>query len=445
MAMIGGTIASQLPKKPGTAREQAILDLVRSGNAIVKWVPITVDLGGVRATFRVTAEPLMLGTQWDDGFYPGVTAATLQKIADYYDATLLTPKLVDEIWKQADIRIDPFIGMAGTPEDVQRMSDTDTFVRHTERIKSKLRGKRSSSGDSLVANIGKYWVVSGWTSRRQGLKSAPTIPSSENYGFFLTSRGSRRSVTQIADTNVVQTPGHAHDYNHSDYSQVVMMVAREVTLCEPTGVAGLGGDCSPRQTCNAPGGPGRTRCVDIYDLANSPELAGLLSHEGTINMRLPGVPYEGSRPPTPPGPVGRGGSGPVTQPGASTPASAPPPSKDYPSPPKTGSKPVTTAATSSGMPRRTLPGEKGKDVQAWQRFLMSQGFDLSPWGADGDHGKKTEQASLEWEKRQGKASTPIDRAAMGGGTKDAGLIVAVVAAAIGLGWLGYNFIEGKKS
>ena len=441
MANIGSSIASQLPQKPGTAREDAILDLVRSGNVVVQWVPLTVDVGGVRATFQVTAEPLMLGSSSADGFYPGVTASTLQKIADFYDATLLTPKLVDEIWRQAQVRVDPFIGMANSEASVRTMADTSTFVRHTDAIRAKIPSGVGSG--KLLANIGKYWVVSAWTSRRLGIKGAPSIPSSENYGFFSSAPGVVRSVARLPGVNVVQTPGHAHDYNHSDYSQVVMLVKRDVTVCEPAAVSGLGG-CWQGSGCDAPGGPGRTRCLDIYDLANDPELAKLVSHEGTINMRLPGVPYVGSRTPPEPGPIGRGAGGPVTPPGPSTPVSSPP--KQTPtSPPKTP-KETPVPSPKGGVPRRTKQGERGADVVAWQKYLISQGFDLAPYGADGDHGQKTEQASLEWEKRQGKGSSVAVASLFGsrGGMPDKGLALVVAAAGASVGWLVWDMMEKKK-
>ena len=372
MANIGSSIASQLPEKPGTARENAILDLVRSGNVVVQWVPLTVDVGGVRATFQVTAEPLMLGSSSADGFYPGVTASTLQQIADFYDATLLTPKLVDEIWRQAQVRVDPFVGMVNSDESRRMMSDTAFFVRHTDTIRKKIPSGVGSG--KLVANIGKYWVVSASTSQRLGLRVAPGVPAAENYGFFATASGVVRSVTGMPGVNVIQTPGHGHNYHHSDYSQVVVLVKRAVTVCDATGGCSL---------------------MDIYDLANNPALARLVSHEGTINMRLPGVAYVGNRPPPEPGLIGRGAGGRESPPGAKTPVTAPP----VTTPPKISKQPSDVSLPTGGVPRRTKPGEKGAGVVAWQQFLISQGFDLKPYGADGGHGQTTEQASLDWERK----------------------------------------------
>ena len=410
--MKGNEIASSLPAKAGAAREAAILDHVRKGNFFLKWVPMRVQLGNSTATFSVTAEPLMLGESWDDGFYPGVSAETMQKIADSLGATLLTPKLVDEIWKNASIRIDPIVGMAATDAEVKVMADTATFLKHTSRIKDRIRAKRSQAGSSpvLVSNIGKYWTVGSGTSL--GKRNKYGSIAAQNYGFFFTKPGTRnRTVTGIPDVDLYQTPGYAHDMAHSDYSQVVMLVKRNVELCSPSAVAGLG---ASSMNC---------RMVDIYDLASDPEFAAVLSHEGTINMRMPSVAFNpsassGSSPP-PPAPVGKGSS------------SGPPPS--YSSPP------------SGAVPRRTRRGEKGADVVAWQLFLMSKGYDLSPYGADGDHGDKTESASLDWESKH-----PSGGSGAGGGTSiwssasmDSGSsmqAIGLVAAGLGLGYLGYSLL-----
>src|SRR6185295_17524123 len=60
------------------------------------------------------------------------------------------------------------------------------------------------------------------------------------------------------------------------------------------GVSGLGAfwHCTAGMPCMTPKGPGLVKCVDIYDMANDPQLAGLVSTEGTIKMRYPQVPWE---------------------------------------------------------------------------------------------------------------------------------------------------------
>lgn len=407
--MKGPEIAKAMGEKPSQAREDLILEMVKSGNAILNWRPIKVDMGPYRATFYVTAEPLMLGESWEDGFYPGMSPVTMQKVADYYNATLLTPKLVDEIWKQSDFKLDPFVSMVVSDEDARKMADTSTYLKHSQIVKEKVRYARQIYSyylrKPLVSNIGKYWTVSAFTSRKGKTKYGSI--ASENYGFFYTKKGTPpRSVTLLRDVHVVQTPGHAHDYHHMDYSQVAMLVSRTVELCKPSGVSGFGAyyNCKTGGPCETSSGPGTVECIDIYDLLNDPNLANLASHEGTINGRLPGVPYQnpescallalagigeyspaaeafggtvcGKDPPAP-GPIGRGAKAIAPQP----PPGAPP-------------VPVGT------IPKRTSPGDVGPEVVAWQTFLIQQGYTQTSRGVlkpDGDHGAITEEASRDYE------------------------------------------------
>lgn len=452
--MKGPEIAKAMGEKPSQAREDLILELVKSGNAIVNWRPIKVDLGPYRATFYVTAEPVMLGEDWEDGFYPGMTATTMQKVADFYNATLLTPKLVDEIWKQADSRIDPFVGLVGTAEDAKRMADTATYLKHSKIIKDKIRYVRQTYNSfgrkPLVSNIGKYWTVSAFTSRR-GKVSHGSGVASENYGFFRTIKGTPpKSVTLMRDVDVVQTPGHAHDYAHMDYSQVAMLVARTVELCRPSGVSGFGSfySCKSGGACDTASGSGTVECIDIYDLLNDPKLAALASHEGTITARMPDVPYQkpescallalagiaeyspeaaafgstvcGKEPP-PPGPIGQGAK-----------SVAPKPPPPVPAPP-----PLPPGV----VPKRTLPGEKGPEVVAWQTYLIQQGYSQTLFGvlkADGDHGKITEEASRNFEKDNPKV--PLKKST---DWSEIGLIVGAVGVVGFSAWLLYDIYRGE--
>lgn len=296
----GNEIAAKLPPKHGQAREDMILDLVRSGNVVLRWTPIKIYHEGKKYTFYVTAEPLMLGDAWDDAFYPGVSAITLQKIADHYNATLLTPKLVDEIWNQAKFRVDPIVAWqnmldAGISKDAT-MVDTASMVFHSDLVKRRIAAAREMKGKRapLIANVGKYWVVNAATSRRVKSQEAPNFDAGINYGWHKSKPGvSGQTVTLQKDTDIWQPPGNRHPLSHSDYSQLVMLVSRTVKVCEPLS-AGLGAiyNCKPDKACKTKGVAGRIRCMDIYDLAQDQKLAQIVSHEGTINMRIPSVPFE---------------------------------------------------------------------------------------------------------------------------------------------------------
>lgn len=301
----GSDIASRLPATQGSARDQAVIDLVKRGNFVLRWTPVKVYHKGRKFTFFVTAEPLMLGEAWEDAFYPGVSAVAAQRIADHLNATLLTPKLVDLIWDQAKFRVDPIVSWAsmqeaGLPKSVA-MVDTAAMMTHSKLVKERIAAARRPAGKKapLISNIGKYWVVDSQTSRRVKAASDKRLDAAVNYGWHRSAKGvNDRTATRQKNTDVYQVPGTKHIQTYSDYSQLVMLVSRSVRVCEPVAMSGLGAvgyNCKDGQNCSIKGVPGRTRCVDIYDLAQDPELASVLSHEGTVNMRLPSVPFEPSK------------------------------------------------------------------------------------------------------------------------------------------------------
>lgn len=70
----------------------------------------------------------------------------------------------------------------------------------------------------------------------------------------------------------------------------------------------------------------------------------------------------------------------------------------------TGSALAAPSGSSQACPPEPLPtsmGQKGPAVVCWQRFLISQGFNLGPTGADGDHGGKTEAATQAFKGSKG--------------------------------------------
>jgi hypothetical protein len=165
--------------------------------------------------------------------------------------------------------------------------------------------------------------------------------------------------------------------------------------------------------------------MTLKDIVADPNLYKLASGEVLPDMKHPGL----------------GTGQPVLQKESSPPKPLPPP----PTPPigtkpATPSQPTTGAKPVSGQPQRTKKGDKGAAVVAWQKFLLSKGYDLGPSGADGDHGNATEKASLDWESKGGKGSA----AGTAGGFPDLGIALVVVVAGVGAGWLGYDFMESRK-
>ncbi len=144
-----------------------------------------------------------------------------------------------------------------------------------------------------------------------------------------------------SDGRPIQPLGLAHDVHHVDYSQVLRLVRREMEV------------------------DGRE--MDIEAVGRHPELAALVSDEGPLSVwRQPGI----AAPP----------SGEVTDPEPDPQPATPPPAPDDP----------------AGW-RVLRKGMSGADVAAWQRVLMRDGHDLSPWNDDGAFGPVTHQATVAWQ------------------------------------------------
>lgn len=291
-------------------REAAILDYVRKGNFVLEWVPMVVKEGPYTATFMVSADSLRLGIP-TDSFRVGVTAATEQKIADELGATMMTPKLHDELYKQSKLKLSKT-----TTNDLANMSTMAVMKKISDTVDQKIADKLGWSlasikpmlGGLFVSNEGKYWVNSTWVSNQGPIQHYGKPPltgtfASENYGFYEPGLVGT-TATPMQGVGVVQGPGHAHDYFHTDYSQVVRLARRNVNVCKD----------------------GVCRDVDIYQLAQDPELAPLVNHQRVaMNMRHPRVPWNPStaavalwQPPSTLGTAAIGGWGNWGKPAATT-------------------------------------------------------------------------------------------------------------------------------
>lgn len=113
---------------------------------------------------------------------------------------------------------------------------------------------------------------------------------------------------------------------------------------------------------------GRVR--DIEEVGKDATLAPLLSSEGALLVwRLPGVP-------------------------------------------KTDLAPVPAPVVPEPVSWPVLKlGTRGPAVAAWQRQLMADGYDLSPWNDDGDFGTMTHNATISWQRERTLPATGVVDAA----------------------------------
>lgn len=266
-----------LPHDKCAERENAIINAVERGDMDVSflWAVIRTAIPGHTATFLVFSDALILKRiQYDrlecDSVRVSVSAHTSQVIADMLDSSLLTPYLADEIWKQADVVVDPY-PMVKNTADTLLMSTTDWMVKHSKAIDKKFPAfvrscdrmhlftpEREAFGDkapaqcgALCSTVGKHWVLE--KSKHNGM--------AVNYGWHFAGpkfEGNTFERTVSGDTRLIQGCGYHHNEDHTDYSQTLVLV---------------------RQDCLVDG-----KLHRLNDMLLDPELAKLANISGTLDV-----------------------------------------------------------------------------------------------------------------------------------------------------------------
>jgi hypothetical protein len=215
-------VLEKFPAEHSKEREELIVQaVVRGAYDPPEWTTITSNYKGRRAQIQVSTDALkILGVRVD------VTADGAQRIADALGTILPTPRVLQLIWEQAAVRIEPCTGAADA-----KMASTARMLQHSECVDRRI-GDRTG----MVANEGKHWVLSNRISGSENLAA--------NYGWFIKGR------------RPIQTVGTRHDTAHTDYSQIVRLV---------------------KPTIRVDG-----RDIDIRHVGRSPELFGLVSDEGPL-------------------------------------------------------------------------------------------------------------------------------------------------------------------
>lgn len=215
-------------------REALLLELVERGiHDPLRWQEVTTRQGGHTAVFRVSTDALTIF-----GVRIPVTALGAQRIADSFDSVLPTARILDAIWNESSTRATP----CTLPPDAA-MATMARVLEHSRCVDRQI-----ASRPGIVANVGKHWVLSNH------LEGHPRLAA--NYGWFQ------------AGHAPIQTLGTRHDVGHTDYSQVLRLVRRRMTV-----------DGVPE---------------DIAHVGRSSTLSSLVSTEGPLRVWHLGV--HGERP-----------------------------------------------------------------------------------------------------------------------------------------------------
>ena len=271
----------ELPADPTPARHAAILQAVRDGYYLpIVWCPVEMVLGQLHALIGVSSDAFRIGEPGDSWRVP-VTPILAQQIADELSCNhgvscLLPTALLDDLaWNKAATRVPPHY-MANTDAEVAIMGKAGRSWEHSRWIDAQLAAVGHEEG-WLVRNVGKCWInTPGLWIRDDGSSRGV------NYGWHWPTQ--EPATTRAATTFggwVKQNIGYAHNAQHTDYSQTLTLVSDEVQLTDHAS--------------------GETGLVSLASMALDNDLCKMVSHEGPVPMRHPGVAClvggDGTKPP----------------------------------------------------------------------------------------------------------------------------------------------------
>jgi hypothetical protein len=235
---IGGSgFVARVHDTKGKRRDALILNQVVAGNIpefLRHLQPVTFEKkmrDGSKTTITLCVMPdyLAVGSNRDFLRVPmGMKSATT--IAQRFDFTLPTSKIVDAIYAQSDKNLTPRPMTPG-----QEMTSTEYFSQHNRMVEQQRRAKRIPLG-SLLAGQKKDLVITKKLRERPGRVAI--------YGW------------QEPDGEPIQPLSTVHAAEYADYSHGVRLVSTH---------AYVNGDM-----------------VSLYDLLEDPKLAPMISDEGAI-------------------------------------------------------------------------------------------------------------------------------------------------------------------
>ena len=136
-AISGANFVSSNMSLSGSVREDNIVKECLSGNIpdfLRQFVPVVVSSGPNIITYMVMPDYLCIGSD-SDYIRISMSPLSAQKIADQYDCSLPTRKMVNDIWKASINKLDP--QPWGAPYDASMMS-TNRYTKHNERIQKQI-------------------------------------------------------------------------------------------------------------------------------------------------------------------------------------------------------------------------------------------------------------------------------------------------------------------
>ncbi len=230
-AISGSTFLSEVAGLSVEERDARVYQEITRGNVpefLRTVVPVRVSAGGHRGRLYVLPDYLGVGSDEDFVRMP-MMPATAQAIAERFGCVLPTRKMVDDIYVQAAVKLEP---SPFSPKEYD-ITSVDVFRLSQERIEEQRAGRRPGL---LVAGIKKDVVVTLQLAGRPGKVAI--------YGWHK------------PDGKPIQPLYLGHTARWVDYSHGIRLVAGMMEV---------------------DGAPAR-----VLDVLRDPELCGLISDEGAF-------------------------------------------------------------------------------------------------------------------------------------------------------------------
>lgn len=214
-------------------REEVLVKEIEAGNTPAFMSNfVTVRVSGIDvngkfhlASYEVAPDYLCVGTDKDFVRAP-LTPMAAQPLADFFKCSLTTCKMADQIYKQADVKLEP-------RPLIQDRESVATFIQHNQIIEEQRKGSRLGA---LIAGIQKDVVITNLLQQRTHRVAI--------YGWHQLSGVPIQPLTTV------------HVDWYVDYSHGIRLVKRQMIV------------------------DGEKR--DLWDVLNDPDLCFLLSNEGPI-------------------------------------------------------------------------------------------------------------------------------------------------------------------
>ena len=241
-ALTGSAFAAQVTGMSIEDREIAVVREILSGNVpsfsrTFRSLKInqTIDSKDYELVCFAACDYLAIGSD-EDYLYMPLTPSTAQYLADQFNCSLPTSKIVDHIYTNAEIKLSP---QPIPPSDT--MTTIQVFGQHMDSINqqfSRLGSEQSAS--AIVAGHKKDIIISNRIYDPDGSYERVVI-----YGWHL------------SENNPIQPVFNGHIARYADYSHGVRFISK----------------------CTFINGSS----IPLEDVLKNPVLSSLLSNEGAIN------------------------------------------------------------------------------------------------------------------------------------------------------------------